>query len=60
MSSLGAYFQGPIGTLKKVIQSKFYNREDSHAEWGHKLECLSWSCASDGHGNIHVTTEEYK
>uniref|UniRef100_A0A914W6H1 CB1 cannabinoid receptor-interacting protein 1 n=1 Tax=Plectus sambesii TaxID=2011161 RepID=A0A914W6H1_9BILA len=52
--------QGPCGTLKKTLQSKFYNKDDSHADWGHKLESLVWSCAVDGHGTITVVNEEYK
>ncbi|KAK0410884.1 hypothetical protein QR680_005379 [Steinernema hermaphroditum] len=31
---LNITLQGPGGTLKKVLQSKFYPRENNHATWG--------------------------
>uniref|UniRef100_A0A914BWJ5 CB1 cannabinoid receptor-interacting protein 1 n=1 Tax=Acrobeloides nanus TaxID=290746 RepID=A0A914BWJ5_9BILA len=49
---------GPGGNLRKVVQSKFYNKESSHAEWGHKMDSLIWTCAVDSQGNITVTDEK--
>ncbi|CAD5207520.1 unnamed protein product [Bursaphelenchus okinawaensis] len=49
---------GPAGSLRKQLQTKFYNRGDSHAEWGHKLEQLIWSCAVDATGAISVVDEQ--
>ncbi|VDM45816.1 unnamed protein product [Toxocara canis] len=49
--------QGPGGTLRRVLQSKFYNRDESHAEWGQRLETLIWKCNVDNTGNIAVVDE---
>ncbi|CAJ0929502.1 unnamed protein product, partial [Mesorhabditis belari] len=58
--NINLHLQGPGGLLKKQLQTKFYNRDDSHAEWGHKLEKLIWKCSVDDRGNISVNDEEYK
>ncbi|VDL84684.1 unnamed protein product [Nippostrongylus brasiliensis] len=52
--------QGPGGLLKRHLQSKFYQKDDSHADWGHKLESIQWTCAVDDAGNISVTEEQIK
>uniref|UniRef100_A0A915C921 CB1 cannabinoid receptor-interacting protein 1 n=1 Tax=Parascaris univalens TaxID=6257 RepID=A0A915C921_PARUN len=49
--------QGPGGILKSVLQSKFYHRTESHAEWGQKLETLIWKCNVDNMGNITIVDE---
>lgn len=50
-------FQGPSGTLRRAIQTKFYDRDDSHADYGHKLEHLIWKCSVDSIGSITVVDE---
>ncbi|KAK6057575.1 hypothetical protein COOONC_04907 [Cooperia oncophora] len=52
--------KGPDGILKRQLQSKFYEKDDSHADWGHKLECIQWICSVDGTGNISVVEELIK
>ncbi|RCN39021.1 hypothetical protein ANCCAN_15055 [Ancylostoma caninum] len=51
---------GPGGLLKRQLQSKFYQKDDSHADWGTKLEFIQWTCAVDGTGSISVTEELIK
>uniref|UniRef100_A0A7E4W3E5 CB1 cannabinoid receptor-interacting protein 1 n=1 Tax=Panagrellus redivivus TaxID=6233 RepID=A0A7E4W3E5_PANRE len=52
--------KGPGGMLKKTLQSKFYQKAHSHADWGHKLDSLQWTCTVDPTGNIAVTNEEIR
>ncbi|XGW01119.1 hypothetical protein V3C99_013800 [Haemonchus contortus] len=59
-NNIGLILQGPGGILKRQLQSKFYEKDDSHADWGHKLECIQWVCAVDGTGNISVVEELIK
>uniref|UniRef100_A0A0M3IW48 CB1 cannabinoid receptor-interacting protein 1 n=1 Tax=Ascaris lumbricoides TaxID=6252 RepID=A0A0M3IW48_ASCLU len=54
------FVKGPGGILKSVLQSKFYNRTESHAEWGQKLETLIWKCNVDNMGNITIVDEIIK
>ncbi|CAJ0586300.1 unnamed protein product, partial [Mesorhabditis spiculigera] len=58
--NINFHLQCPGGMLKKQVQTKFYNRDDSHADWGHKLEKLIWKCSVDNCGNVQVNEEEYK
>lgn len=50
--------KGPDGTLSKKIQTKFYAKENNHAEWGHKMESLLWNCEVDPTGAILITNEQ--
>lgn len=59
-NNIGLTLQGPGGILKRSLQSKFYQKEDSRAEFGHKLEWIQWTCGVDGAGNIAVTEELIK
>uniref|UniRef100_A0A0N4XCK5 CB1 cannabinoid receptor-interacting protein 1 n=1 Tax=Nippostrongylus brasiliensis TaxID=27835 RepID=A0A0N4XCK5_NIPBR len=59
-NNIGLTLQGPGGLLKRHLQSKFYQKDDSHADWGHKLESIEWTCAVDDAGNISVTEEQIK
>ncbi|EPB79236.1 hypothetical protein ANCCEY_01659 [Ancylostoma ceylanicum] len=56
-NNIGLTLQGPGGLLKRQLQSKFYQKDDSHADWGTKLEFIQWTCAVDGTGTISVTEE---
>ncbi|CAD6196605.1 unnamed protein product [Caenorhabditis auriculariae] len=49
----------PQGTLTKQLQSKFYPKEDSHADWGHKLTTIEWKCTME-HDVIHVVEENFR
>ncbi|KAH7730838.1 Protein F29A7.4 [Aphelenchoides avenae] len=49
---------GPGGTLKKKLQTKFYPKDSSRAEYGHKLGGLVWNCSVDATGNATVTDEQ--
>ncbi|KAI1712382.1 CB1 cannabinoid receptor-interacting protein 1 domain-containing protein [Ditylenchus destructor] len=49
---------GPGVSLRKKIQTKFYNPGNGHAEWGHKLDSLIWQCDIDPTGAITVTDEQ--
>ncbi|KJH42420.1 hypothetical protein DICVIV_11591 [Dictyocaulus viviparus] len=59
-NNISLILQGPDGTLKRQLQSKFYEKEDSHAEWGQKLEYIQWTCMADNTGGITVTEEHIK
>ncbi|KAK6753109.1 hypothetical protein RB195_012607 [Necator americanus] len=56
-NNIGLTLQGPGGLLKRQLQSKFYPKQDSHVEWGTKLDFIQWTCAVDGTGTISVTEE---
>jgi len=51
---------GPSGTLRRTIQTKFYEVGDSHADYGHKLESLEWRCYVDASGSFTVVEESTK
>ncbi|EFO18918.2 hypothetical protein LOAG_09578 [Loa loa] len=52
--------QGPGRILQRKIQAKFYRNDNSHADYGEKLEALIWKCAVDNTGNIAVVDETVK
>ncbi|VIO97512.1 Uncharacterized protein BM_BM3684 [Brugia malayi] len=52
--------QGPGRILQRKIQAKFYQNDNSHADYGDKLEALIWKCAVDNEGNITVVDEIVK
>ncbi|KAJ1351952.1 hypothetical protein KIN20_008132 [Parelaphostrongylus tenuis] len=52
--------QGPDGVLKRQLQSKFYQKDDSHVNWGQKLDFIQWTCFIDGTGSISVADEHIK
>ncbi|TKR60373.1 hypothetical protein L596_027628 [Steinernema carpocapsae] len=57
---LNLTLQGPGGTLKKILQSKFYPRENNHATWGSKMESLELQCRVEVGGQIAVVDEVLK
>ncbi|KAK0410883.1 hypothetical protein QR680_005379 [Steinernema hermaphroditum] len=57
---LNITLQGPGGTLKKVLQSKFYPRENNHATWGSKMDSLELQCRVEPGGQIAVVGESLK
>lgn len=59
-SSYKIIVKGPAGSVRKVVQTKFYEKNDSHADWGHKLSNLVIKCSGDGQGNITIRDEEFK
>ncbi|VDK85993.1 unnamed protein product, partial [Litomosoides sigmodontis] len=52
--------QGPGRILQRKLQAKFYRNDNSHADYGDKLEALIWKCAVDNEGNIVVVDEIVK
>jgi|UniRef100_A0AC35EVW0 hypothetical protein len=52
--------RGPGGNLKHILQSKFYPKSHSHAEWGHKLDYIQWICSVDPTGSITVAEEQVR
>ncbi|CAG9537320.1 unnamed protein product [Cercopithifilaria johnstoni] len=52
--------QGPGRILQRKLQAKFYRNDNSHADYGDKLEALIWKCAIDDAGNITVVDEIVK
>ncbi|VDM98319.1 unnamed protein product [Thelazia callipaeda] len=52
--------QGPGRILQRKIQAKFYRNDNSHADYGDKLEALIWKCATDSSGNVIVVDEIVK
>ncbi|KAE9417397.1 hypothetical protein Angca_009141, partial [Angiostrongylus cantonensis] len=59
-NNIGVTLQGADGVLKRHLQSKFYQKDDSHVDWGQKLEFIQWTCIIDGTGSISVAEEYIK
>lgn len=40
------------------MQVKFYPKSDTHANWGQKLDQITWHCEANEFGTVIVTEEQ--